>query len=56
MVPEIQFQIYGVNGVYESIIQRAKVKGHCIIVVAEGAYKGLIDEEKEIVTQKASGK
>jgi 6-phosphofructokinase 1 len=43
VIPEIQFQIYGINGVYESIIERAKKKGHCIIVVAEGAFRGLIE-------------
>ncbi len=46
IVPELYFQLYGENGVYESIIKRAKVRGHCIIVIAEGAFEGLIDEEK----------
>lgn len=52
LVPEIQFQIYGAQGVYEAIIERAKVKGHCIIVVSEGAYKGLIASEKDKVLER----
>mmetsp|Transcript_47884 Transcript_47884/g.63344 ORF Transcript_47884/g.63344 Transcript_47884/m.63344 type:complete len:335 (-) Transcript_47884:344-1348(-) len=52
LVPELQFQLYGKNGVYESIIERAKVKGHCIIVVSDGAYRGLIDEDKAKVLER----
>ena len=43
LIPELSFQLYGANGVYESLIERAKVKGHVIIVVSDGAYSGLID-------------
>ncbi len=46
VIPEHYFQLYGPHGVYEAIIQRAKVKGHCIIVIAEGAFEGLVDEDK----------
>ena len=46
LVPDISYQLYGPNGVYEALIERAKVKGHCIIVVSEGAYSGLIDNDK----------
>jgi len=55
VIPEIHFQIYGNYGVYESIIRRAKVKGHCIIVVAEGAYKGLVEADQKIVLEKTKG-
>jgi hypothetical protein len=34
------------------VIRRAKVKGHCIIVIAEGAFSGLVDEDKKVVIQK----
>ena len=34
---------------YEAIIERCKVKGHCVIVIAEGAEDGLIPEERECV-------
>lgn len=46
LVPDVSFQLYGPNGVYNALIERAKVKGHCIIVVSEGAYRGLIDSDK----------
>ena len=52
LVPELQFQLYGVNGVYESLIERAKVKGHCIIVVSDGAYRGLIEEDRKAVLER----
>lgn len=55
VIPEIHFQIYGKHGVYESIIERAKIKGHCIIVIAEGAFKGLIDDDKKAVFEKMNG-
>lgn len=37
---------------YDSIIERAKIKGHCVIVIAEGAEDGLIEEEKIKIRQK----
>ena len=37
---------------YESLIERAKKKGHVIIVVADGAYRGVIDEDKEKLHQR----
>ena len=54
VVPELQFQLYGPNGIYESIIERAKVKGHCIIVVSDGAYRGgVIESDKAQVRARA---
>lgn len=46
LIPEVHFQLEGSDGVYESIIERAKVKGHCVVVIAEGAEDGLIPEER----------
>ena len=37
LVPEIDFDLDGKNGLYESIIRRLNYKGHCVIAVAEGA-------------------
>lgn len=54
VVPEISFQIYGKEGVYESVIDRCKQKGHCIIVIAEGSFNGLVDEDKQAVLKKLS--
>lgn len=47
LIPEVYFQLYGESGVYEWIIKRAKKRGHCVVVIAEGAEEGLIDEERE---------
>ena len=52
LVPDISFQLYGPNGVYEALIERAKVKGHVIIVVSEGAYRGLLDCDKAEVKER----
>ncbi len=52
LIPEVHFQLEGEHGVYEAIIERCKVKGHCVIVIAEGAVDGLIEQEKEIMYQK----
>ena len=37
LVPEIDFDLDGKNGLYETIIRRLNYKGHCVIAVAEGA-------------------
>ena len=42
LVPEVHFQLEGPEGVYESIVERSKAKGHCVIVIAEGAEEGLL--------------
>jgi 6-phosphofructokinase 1 len=47
LIPEVHFQLKGPDGVYEAIIERARIKGHVVIVVAEGAADGLIEEEKK---------
>ncbi len=52
LIPEVHFQLEGDHGVYEAIIERCKVKGHCVIVIAEGAVDGLIEEEKGIMYEK----
>jgi len=37
------------------VCQRAKQRGHCILVIAEGAFAGLVDEDKEAVIKKLGG-
>jgi 6-phosphofructokinase 1 len=49
LIPEVYFQLYGSKGVYERIIERAKLRGHCVVVIAEGAEDGLIDEERALM-------
>lgn len=52
LIPEVHFQLEGDDGVYEAIIERAKVKGHCVIVIAEGAEDGMLPEERDIMREK----
>jgi len=41
--------LYGPEGVYEHIIKIASTKGFCVVVVAEGAEEGLVDDDREEV-------
>lgn len=52
LIPEVHFQLEGHDGVYESIIERAKLKGHCVIVIAEGAEDGLLPEERTVIRER----
>ena len=45
LIPEVYFQLYGQEGVYERIITRATQRGHCVVVVAEGAEDGMLEHE-----------
>ena len=49
IIPEVHFQLLGPQGLYENIIERLKIKGHIVIVIAEGAFDGLVDEEKSTI-------
>jgi 6-phosphofructokinase 1 len=51
IIPEVHFQLEGQDGLYEAIIERAKIKGHCVVVIAEGAEDGLIEDEKRRVRE-----
>lgn len=46
LIPEVHFQLTGAHGAYERIIERATKSGHCVVVVAEGAEQGMVDEER----------
>lgn len=48
LVPELSFELGGPKGLYESILQRVKEQGHCVVVVAEGAEEGLINPNEHI--------
>ena len=52
LIPEVYFQLYGPSGVYERVIQHIKTSGYCVVVIAEGAEEGLIDEEKKAIYDK----
>jgi 6-phosphofructokinase 1 len=44
MIPEAQYELGGEFGYYEWIRKRIESKGHCVIVVAEGAANGCLDK------------
>jgi 6-phosphofructokinase 1 len=49
LIPEVYFQLYGPDGVYEHVIKIATTRGYCVVVVAEGAEDGLVDEDRDAV-------
>lgn len=46
LVPEVPFEIHGSHGLLEHIVQRLQSRGHCLIVIAEGCGKYLVEDEK----------
>lgn len=52
LIPEVHFQLEGELGVYEWIIDRARSKGHAVVVIAEGAEEALLPEERDKVREK----
>ncbi len=43
LIPEVPFDAYGPKGLLEYVMRRLKERGHCVIVVAEGAGVALRD-------------
>jgi 6-phosphofructokinase 1 len=56
IIPEIHFQLYGKHGLYESIVQRLKDRNHLVLVVSEGAYKGLTPDDRVKVDEMNANK
>ena len=46
LIPENPYELEGPNGLYQQIHDKIKQQGHAVIVVAEGAEDGLINEEE----------
>ncbi len=44
LIPEVSFQLDGPDGLLPSLRDRIKSRGHAVVVVAEGAGQGLIEE------------
>ena len=44
LIPENPFELDGPNGLYAQVHKKIMKKGHAVIVVAEGAEDGLINE------------
>jgi 6-phosphofructokinase 1 len=55
LIPECEYELNGPNGVYSYIVNRLRKKGHAVIVVAEGAATGCLDEKLENSGKDASG-
>ena len=47
-MPELPWEFGGPKGLFNAIVDRVKDKGHCIVVVAEGAEEGLISPNEKI--------
>ena len=55
LIPEVPWQMEGKDGLYEQIIHRLKVKGHAVIVLAEGADDSCVDIHLEKSSIKDDG-
>lgn len=55
LIPECEYELNGPNGVYAYIAKRLNLKGHAVIVVAEGAASACIDEKLQGSGTDASG-
>lgn len=45
LIPEIDFDLYGPKGFFSALERRIKERGHCVIVVAEGAGQQYVRAE-----------
>ncbi len=43
LIPEAPINLYGEHGVIEFIMKRLKIRGHCVVIVAEGAGSAIKD-------------
>ncbi len=48
LIPEVQFELDGPDGLFKAIEERLAEKNHCVIVVAEGAGQELFEGQDEI--------
>lgn len=55
LIPELPFDLDGEKGLFRMLEQRLKDRGHCVILVAEGAGQELILKESKTVETDASG-
>ena len=44
LIPETSFNLHGEHGLLEYLRKRLELKGHCVIVVAEGAGTAVLDQ------------
>ncbi|MDP2268920.1 MAG: ATP-dependent 6-phosphofructokinase, partial [Deltaproteobacteria bacterium] len=55
LIPEVPFDLEGEKGLLQVIEGRLKEKGHCVILVAEGAGQELISQSSDPVERDPSG-
>jgi len=55
LIPEVPFALEGERGLLKSIERRLKERGHCVILVAEGAGQELMRKEGDPIERDASG-
>mmetsp|Transcript_597 Transcript_597/g.781 ORF Transcript_597/g.781 Transcript_597/m.781 type:complete len:93 (+) Transcript_597:939-1217(+) len=48
IIPELPYELQGPRGLFNQIVERVRSKGHCLIVVAEGAEEGLINPNEKM--------
>lgn len=55
LIPEIPFDLHGNKGFLSFLEKRLRTRGHCLILVAEGAGQELIRSENSPIERDASG-
>ena len=55
LIPEVPFDLEGEKGLFQVMERRLKEKGHCVILVAEGAGQELISQSSDPVERDPSG-
>lgn len=55
LIPEVPFDLEGGKGLFQVLERRLKEKGHCVILVAEGAGQELISQSSDPVERDPSG-
>lgn len=48
LVPELEFELEGENGLFANVAKRLEDRKHCLIVVAEGAGQNLFDKKERL--------
>ncbi len=55
LIPEVPFDLEGEKGLLQVLERRLKEKGHCVILVAEGAGQELISQSSDPIERDPSG-
>lgn len=55
LIPEVNFELEGQNGLFQYIEEKLRTKKHMVIVVAEGAGVELVEREEQHQSYDASG-